>query len=200
MIEFKVEENSLKAIEKKLGSLSDQAPKVMKKAVNDTAKEARKKLANQAKIRYTVKAGSFNKAMKIKNASITKPEAIITATGQVQELMDFKASPKKVANGAERPNLTKGKVLKSSSMKPLQMGNLKAFVTQFRNGHTSVVQRVPGKRMESNPKKNFIKKLLSPSIPTMIGNEKEVYGIVEPDIAEDLKENINKHINKLLEG
>lgn len=200
MIEFKVEDNALKSIEQKLGDLSSKAPTVMKKAVNETAKQARKQLASEAQKKYAVKSGSFNKAMKIKNATVRKPEAIITATGQVQELRDFKVSTNRYATGADRPNLTKGKVLKNGSLKPLEVGGVKAFITKFRSGHVAVVQRVPGKKMKSNPKKEFIKKLLSPSIPTMIGNEEKVYGIVEPDIAENLKANINKHIQALLEG
>lgn len=200
MITAKVEKGTLKNIEKKLGVLSGKTRTVMKQAVNETAKQARVQLAKTAQRQYAIKTGRFNKAMKIKKAVVSRPEAVIKATGEVLELREFKISPNKYITGKNRPNITKGKVYRKGSLKKLQKGNLKAFVTKFKNGHVAVVQRVPGKKMKSNPKKDFIKKLLSPSIPKMLGNEIKVYGIVRKDIQANLRINLKKYMDKTLEG
>ena len=73
MIHVDVSAKNLKYIEKKLGNLKSEAPSALAKAINATAKDARKDLAKQAKEEYTIKNGGFNKAMKIKNAKKTKP-------------------------------------------------------------------------------------------------------------------------------
>ena len=130
--------------------------------------------------------------MTIKNATAKKLEALIVTAGAPLELIDFKATPKKPPTGSDRPDVVTGKVLTQSSMKRLEIGNIKAFVAKFKSGHVSIVQR-------KGPERLPVKKLLSPSIPKMIGNEKQVYGEVEPKIAELLDANIRKYIAKTLE-
>ena len=78
-------------------------------------------------------------------------------------------------------------------MKTLEKGGIKAFIGKFANGHVSVMQRRGNERLP-------VKKLLSPSIPKMIGSEKRVYGIVQPDIGKNLQINVQKHITKVLGG
>ena len=202
MIKVEVDKRTMRSIEFKLGKLSSKAPTVMKKAINDTAKQARKQLAMEAQKQYSIKFGRFNKTMRIKNASIASPVAIIKTTGQSLEIMDFKASPNKYLTGDNKPDVIKGKVYRKGRLKNLQRGNLKSFIVKFKNGHVSVVQRV---KKGSEPEKSklghrYIKKLLSPSIPTMLGNEAKVYGIVKPVIENNLKINLQKHIKMVLEG
>ena len=177
----------LSKIQSQLGKMRNEAPKVLKKAVNETAKQARKDLSDKAQKTYVVKSSRFNKAMKIKNATIRKPEALIRATGQVMGLKEFRVRPATIPKNENRPEVVKAKVLKSGKMKSLQMGNLKAFVTKFENGHLAVVQRKGKKRYP-------IKTLSANSIPIMIRNEKRVYGVVEPNIKKNLKENVEKQI------
>lgn len=178
-----------------LGKLTDDnqtMKKALQKAVNETAKQARIRLANEATKTYAVKKNRFNKSMKIRKASISKPIAYIVSDGQVNELIDFKTSPAKYKTGKQKPDIIKGKVLKSSSMTRLEKGSLKAFITKFSNGHQSVVQRT-GKGRK-------IKKLLSPSVPVMLGSQKRVYGIVEPHIGDDLRNNLRKFVAEQLGG
>lgn len=212
MIEVIVEDTLIKEIEQKLGNLSKKAPAVLKKAVNDTAKQARKRMAKEAKKKYVLKVRSFNESMKIKKATVQKPEAIINSKGKMQELMDFRVSHTEYTTGNDRPEMIQGKVKKGGSLKDLEIKGIKAFITRFANGHIAIVRRVKGEQYEGKGaeerKKKYgkkidltkIEKLLSPSIPQILGNEKEVYAIVEPDIAEMLHANIEKHINALLEG
>lgn len=182
-------------VRRMMGKLDDKdqsMKKALKKAVNETAKQARKRLVDEAKKKYAVKKNRFNKSIKIKNATTSKPVAHIISSGEVNELMDFKVSPARYATGEQRPDMLKGKVVKAKGMKRLQIGSLKAFITKFSNGHQSVVQRT-GKGRK-------IKKLLSPSAPVMLGNRKRVYGIVEPYIGDDLRENLRKFVSRQLGG
>lgn len=194
MIVFTIDDKGMvETIARQLGEYHDKAPTVLKQALNATAKDARSMLANQAKDIYVVQKSKFNKAMTIKNAFARKLEALIVTAGAPLELIDFKTNPKKPPTDAERPDVTTGKVLVKSSLKRLEMGDLKAFVARFKSGHVSIVQR-------KGPERLPVKKLLSPSIPKMIGNEKQVYGEVEPKIAELLEANIRKYIKKTVEA
>jgi len=187
LIEFEVDRTQLERIELKLKNCRDKAPLALKNAVNATARDAKKDLANKAKETYAVKSPRFKKAIAQKNATKSKPTAILKITGKVNELADFKYKENEGANAA------RGKVLKSGGLKTLQKGDLKAFITKFGSGHVSVVQRKTSARLP-------VKKLLSPSIPTMIGNEAKVYGVVKPNIQENLQKNIHKQIDKILGG
>lgn len=187
LIEFEVDQTQLQRIELKLKDMKAKAPQALKNAVNATARDAKKDLANKAKETYAVKSPRFQKAIAMKNATAAKPTATLKITGAVNELADFKFK----AN--EGTNAARGKVLKSSGLKTLQKGNLKAFIAKFGSGHTSVVQRKGASRLP-------LKKLLSPSIPTMVGNEAKVYGIVRPNIEDNLQKNIQKQIDKILGG
>ena len=134
-----------------------------------------------------VKSPRFKKAIAQKNATASNPTATLKITGAVNELADFKYKDNTSTDAA------RGKVLKASGLKSLQKGNLKAFITKFGSGHVSVVQRKGTSRLP-------LKKLLSPSIPTMVGNEAKVYGIVKPNIEKNLQKNIQKQIDKILGG
>lgn len=191
MITFKYDQRTLAKVERKLGRMKSEAPKALKNAINQTAKQARKELAAEAQKTYIVKSGRFNKAMKIKNATTASLEAVIKTKGSPLGLKDFKVSPATVRSGAARPDVVKAKVLKAGGMKPLQMSDLKAFVVKFKSGHVAVAQRKGAARLP-------IKTFSANSIPVMIGNEKRVYGIVRPNIEDNLKNNINKQVAKIL--
>ena len=189
-IQFEFDENLLKVIEDALGDLKGESRKVLKNAVNKTARQAKEALAEKAKETYVVKKTRFTKAMATKNATLAKPEATINITGAQLELKDFKVSPATYKTGSNRPSVTKAKVLLSSGMKPLASSN-KAFLAKFSNGHVSVVQRRSKSRFP-------LKKLLSNSIPKMVGSQKRVYGIVEPEIYDNLMANVQAEIRKVL--
>lgn len=172
-------------IERRLGQFKAKAPKVMCKSINDTAKWARRELAKEARKAYTVKAGRFNKNMKIENARYSNLEATIKSEGAPMRLAEFKYSSGKKA--------TKAQVKLSGGLKALEKGGIKAFVTSFASGHVAIAQR-------RGPERLPIKELFSNSIPVMIGNEKEVYGIVEPEIEKKLMQYVESHIKKVLEG
>lgn len=193
MITFEYDGDTLAKVEKKLGSFKSEAPKALKNAINATAKQARKELAQEAQKTYVVKTGGFNKAMTIKNATAGSLEAVIKARGAPLPLKSFKVSPASARTGAARPDVVKAKVLKASGMKALQKGDIKAFVVRFKSGHVDVAQR-------QGPPRLPIKTLYSNSIPKMLGNEKRVFKVVKPNINKNLQENIDKQVRKILEA
>ena len=201
VIRIELDPNVLSLIRAKLEEVGKEAPYLIQNTLNEVAKKARDTLAEKAQETYALKTNSFKRDMKIRRASRNKLEAVIQTKGGVLELKDFKASPLGYVPGGRKGSQgVKGKVLKSSDMKRLELGGNKAFIIKFKSGHISVAQRVPGKKMKSNPQKEFVKKLLSPSIPKMIGNEKKVYGIVRPSIEEDMRNSLNRHLKKVLGG
>lgn len=190
LIRFEFDEDLLKVIEDALGDLKSESRKVLKNAVNATAKQAKADLAKKAQETYVVKKTRFTKAMDTKNATVSNPVATINITSAQLELKDFRVSPATYSTGENRPDVYKAKVLLSSSMKGLQ-SHTKAFLVKFRNGHVSVAQRRSKHRFP-------IKKLLSNSIPTMVGNQERVFGVVEPGIYDNLMDNIVIQIGKVL--
>lgn len=200
MIVFEVNQSHYKNIESVLGNMQKNNKMILKKAINATAKTARKKFANTAKEKYALKTAGFNKSMTVKNATVSRLEANILSKGEAIELGKFKASPFRYATGNNRPKEVKAKVLTTSTMKALINGNTKAFVAKFRSGHIAIVERDSNKKMKSDPKKAALRKLLSPSIPQMLGNEKRVYGIIEPEIEEILVQNIRAEVSKIMEA
>lgn len=191
LLEFEFDEGILRTIEDALGALKSESRKVLKNAVNATAKEAKTKLAERAKDVYAVKKTKFTKAMGTKNATASNPTATIQVTGEQMELKDFKVSPASY-NPQNRPSVTKAKALLSSKLKPLASSN-KAFLAKFSNGHISVVQRRGKSRFP-------LKKLLSNSVPKMIGSQDRVLGVLEPEIYDTLMDNISKQIKKVLKA
>jgi hypothetical protein len=88
----------------------------------------------------------------------------------------------------------------------LEAGGLKAFVTTFASGHTAIVQRHPpgeystgrntrATRYGERADMTKIKKLLSPAVPHMLGNE-EVMAKSERLTFDTLQEEIQKRIDK----
>ena len=92
MIRFEFDEAVLQTIEKALGDMKGQSRKVLKNAVNATAKQARSDLADKAKEEYMAKKSALNSSMKLGRATVSKPEATITVTGGTLELKKFKAT------------------------------------------------------------------------------------------------------------
>ncbi len=206
LVSFEIDEAALSAIEKALGSLRSESRKVLKNAVNATAKQARSDLAKKAQEEYTAKKSALNSSMKRKNATTSNPTATITVTGESLELRQFKTSTPR--SGA------KVKITASGSLKLIQSrkgDRAKAFLATFASGHQAIVQRQYGQKYKTAKGRaarqekwgrgadmTQIKKLLSISAPKMIGDEKKVYGVLRPEIYANLAKNIQKEINKVV--
>ena len=93
-------------------------------------------------------------------------------------------------------------------MKLLEANGLKAFVTTFASGHTAIVQRHPpaeystgrGSRSQKYGERadmTKIKKLLSPAVPHMLGNE-EIMAQAEQLTFSTLEAEVQKRIDKAM--
>lgn len=206
-IEVRVDENDLKRLERTLKYLGEDADKGLAKVVNKTAKEAKKLLAKQSNSEYaTTDLGlrGFNNAMKIKTATGKNPVAEIVSKDGSRELYKFKVSPKTATRkNGRRPRTFKAKVLKASSFKKMQTADIKAFVTTFKSGHTTLVERTPGKRMRNRRGKGItkhnmaLKALYAVPVPNMLAGE---HGYLKASAMIDdvLQRNIDMEIEKLL--
>lgn len=168
----------LKTLPQQLG-----APNVLKNALNSTARKVRQQIIKDSKGRYALKEKkALQSESKILSASASTLEAAVLAKGPMRDIMDFMTQPNTDTAAA-------AKVLNSGAMKPLEAGGLKAFITTFRSGHTAIVQRRGAERLP-------VKKLLSPAVPHMMGNE-EVRAEAEALAYETLQREIGKRIEQL---
>lgn len=206
-IEVRVDENDLKRLEHTLKYLGEDADKGLAKVVNKTAKEAKKLLAKQSNSEYaTTDLGlrGFNNAMNIKTATGKNPVAEIISKDGSRELYKFKVSPKTATRkNGRRPRTFKAKVLKASSFKKMQTADIKAFVTTFKSGHTTLVERNPGKKIRNRRGKGItkhnmaLKALYAVPVPNMLAGE---HGYLKASAMIDdvLQKNIDMEIEKLL--
>ena len=156
----------LKTLPQQLG-----APNVLKNALNSTARKVRRQIIKDSKGRYALK----------EKKALQSESKILSASASTLE--DFMTQPNTDTAAAA------AKVLNSGAMKPLEAGGLKAFITTFRSGHTAIVQRRGAERLP-------VKKLLSPAVPHMMGNE-EVRAEAEALAYETLQREIGKRIEQL---
>lgn len=204
MIHFQVDMQDLTQIEAALGMAKDKSKMVLRTAINNTAKQTVTLLVDEANREYYIPKQKVKKTLSTKKATVGKLEAIITSTEPVNELYDFKVSPRTYIRGGGVPGGYKGNVRRDKSaskliLKPGAAGDqYKAFVVKYQSGHITVGQRVPGKKMKSKPDKEFVKTLLSPSTPNMLGYEQGVYGVVEPKMYDMLQQNIQTQIQRYL--
>lgn len=184
-------EGELEKIIQRLNRLPDQiaAPNILKNAINSTARKVRKQLVKDAKGEYAVKNTKALKdesqgGPKVLTATTANMSAAIQSRGPMQDIMAFMTRPNTKTGAAA------ARVLASGGMKPLEMGDLKAFVTKFASGHVAIVQRKGAERLP-------VKKLLSPAVPLMLGNE-TVRNQAEVLAYEILQGEIDKRIQKVL--
>lgn len=184
-------EGELQKIIQQLNSLPDQiaAPNILKNAINSTARKVRKQLVKDAKGEYAIKDTTILKdesqgAPKVLTATTANMSAAVRSRGPMQDIMAFMTRPNTKTGAAA------AQVLASGGMKPLEMGGLKAFVTKFASGHVAIVQRKGADRLP-------VKKLLSPAVPFMLGNE-TVREKAETLAYETLQSEIDKRIQKVL--
>ncbi|KAF5061102.1 Prophage minor tail protein Z [anaerobic digester metagenome] len=191
-IEIRNGDAIVRGIEQRLGHLYKDAPVVLKLAINETANKTRTLMAKEAQKVYIMKLGSAKKYMKIKKATANKPVAVISSKGSPTLVNDHKISPAKMQTGENRPSILKAKVLRKSKMQSLQRDGIKAFLTKFTNSglhKVGVVERVGKGRYP-------IKPIYSPAISQMLGSERNVLNVIQPEVGEILKREITRQIDR----
>lgn len=204
MVHFLVNMQDLTRIEAALGMMKDKTRYVLRAAINATAKQTIMLLSDEANKEYYISKAKVKKTLSVKNATVRDLTAIVTSQDPVNELYDFRVIPRTYICGGGVPGGYKGNVRRDKDAAQLELrpgaagDQYKAFVVKYRSGHITVGQRVPGKQMKSKPDKEFVKSLLSPSTPNMLGYEEGVYGVVEPQMYDMLQRNIQEQIQRFL--
>lgn len=201
-IRMEIPDNIIKEIEKKLDGIR-RPESVVKTVVNNTAKQTQKLLVQRASKEYAGEAARRSNilaASAIEKATTGSQTATIRFKSPVHEIKEFHVSSLQISrtyyrkNGQRGKKKIKGNVLRGT---PKILEN--AFVVQFKNGHISVVNRIPGTHMKNNPKKEKLRKLLSPSYKVMIGSER-VFGESSDAIGIIMHNEAEKVMEKILGG
>lgn len=173
MIHFQVEMQDLTKIEAALGMTRDKSKIVLRSAINNAAKQIEKNMVKETKGRYVFKR-DIKSANSIKKATTRNMQAIITVRGTANELYDFQVRPQTYYPGSKgAPSWIKARGKKSGKLRRIaaRMGSggdqYKGFVVKYHSGHLAFAERVPGKKMRSDPKKEAIETLYSLATPKM---------------------------------
>lgn len=212
-----------KDVARALGNCGKKAPLVIRNAVNETAKDARKVMIREAKKRYAVNGAGRRhlndlKIRKRAKASDLGAELHIGGPGQKDAMKNdlgyFKTIPSRPYVGqdvANAPDLFKAKVLKNSGMKPLPgQGNLsKGFLVEFASGHVGMVQRVIGSSSHNTVTKKSgaprwrnkdgnVETLQTMGSPSAAAMHHVIWEQVEPDVQDTLEKKLEASIQKTL--
>lgn len=198
MIYYQSLEDEIKKIERALGSLNQKAPSVLASSLDSTARILRDMLVDETNADYQNKVKVKKKDLTLFRSQRSKLIAKLVSKGEVKDLMEYKVNPVKVTNQYKRakPSSYNAQVLRSGGLKALD-GSPKPFVTQFASSHKALAVRVPGKRMKTNPKKEFIKKLTGPSTPKQFENERNLE-VARKIHSEELSKQISKRVSDIL--
>lgn len=190
---------AIDAIEKRLTELgkADRMNDVLKKAINETAAKGKKELWKGVKRTYTLQEFEAGD-VKRKGYSARHPGAVLTVTGPVLGI---------VKNYEMTPNVdeeaAKLKVFRSGALKALAIHNstsvYKAFVARMKSGHVGIFQRVPGKRMKSDPTRQAIKEIMSLSKSKAAEMVYEKNGM-QTELQEELVVRLHRHMNAVIGG
>ena len=190
LIKIEVNESDIKWAQKKLKGMETKAPRVLKNAINHTAKQARKSLMQGAQGRYAVKNAGFNSRIKIYNATNTNLSASVYARDGTLTLPRFHTTSPKSG--------VKSEVLKGSGLKEVisrKNGEIRAFRAKGGKAAGLIVQR----RTEA---KYPLKVLRSISVPKMLEivylGRGGISEALEPEIKRTFRDEVKKEIAKLV--
>lgn len=182
MITYEVSQRDLRYVQRKLQGMEEKAPRVIKNAINHTAKEARKKLAVGAQRSYTVKSGGFNSRMKIQNATNSRLYAVIRAKDRPLTITRFRTTAPK---GGGRADIVKGGLKELTGPKKIKAFKRGGLIMQRKTK-----DRFPLKVLRSNSVPKMLEKVYS--------GERGMEGELAPVIQRTLHDEIKKEIEKLM--
>lgn len=190
LIKIEVNESDIKWAQKKLKGMETKAPRVLKNAINHTAKQARKSLMQGAQGRYAVKNAGFNSRIKIYNATNTNLSASVYARDRTLTLPRFHTTSPKSG--------VKSEVLKGSGLKEVisrKNGEIRAFRAKGGKAAGLIVQRRTVARYP-------LKVLRSISVPKMLEivylGRGGISEALEPEIKRTFRDEVKKEIAKLV--
>lgn len=181
-----------------LGDLYEEAPSVLRKAIAAALRNIRKEAVSQAnKIydynKYGKPLAATNKTLKVKVG--TKRDSwysSLTATGPMSELADFMVTPN-ITRG-KRPDAYSARVKRGSPLTKFDAGTNKPFLVYFKAGdtgrHKAFVYRKGDDRFP-------LKKILAPSVPSMLENA-GLKDIAANRLENELDKQIRNYIRRTL--
>lgn len=190
MITLRADE--LKRAEVALAHIKDGAAKAAMEALNTSANEAKKKAILKVKETYDVKStndgnikekGAVN-IIRLQKATLQNLNAYVMSSGSRLPLIRFSVRPNSMPK-KPTPIIVS---VKRSGGTPLKH----AFITRVKSSHIGVFERVGLSRLP-------IKQLHGPSLPQMLG-ESKVSAYIEEEAQKLLDVNLDKAINRLMEG
>lgn len=211
-IKFNLKEEDINAVVAALRNVTGKSEEqVFKKAVNDTAKFARRELSSKAQKVYAT-SGIYARSV-IKKATVGNLGAEIDFGNQqrVPSILKFRASPKAtptrfLKSGVKRRRIggtyrmlgrQKKYTVKSSQWRAGGMTTYKsAFIATMGSGRTGMFVR-SGQKTATGKEK--LRQILGSTDRAMVRNEK-VYPEVEPKIGEKLREQVQVALAKALGG
>jgi hypothetical protein len=211
-IKFNLKEEDINAVVAALRNVTGKSEEqVFKKAVNDTAKFARRELSSKAQKVYAT-SGIYARSV-IKKATVGNLGAEIDFGNQqrVPSILKFRASPKAtptrfLKSGIKRRRIggtyrmlgrQKKYTVKSSQWRAGGMTTYKsAFIATMGSGRTGMFVR-SGQKTATGKEK--LRQILGSTDRAMVRNEK-VYPEIEPKIGEKLREQVQVALVKALGG
>lgn len=215
---FYVRMEGITEIEKALGMTKDKSKAILKAAINNVEKRTEKRMIDETKRTYGYRngksggvantVGDLKRANEVKKARAGNMQAILEVKSDVNELLGFYVSPMfYVPGGGEYPEWYKARARRDGKMKNVALrpgasgDKYKGFIIKYTNHsktgqtseHYALAQRVPGKRMKSNPHKEAVKSLLS------ISSTKAEEIVYREEIAEDMDDILEKSIQKQIQ-
>ena len=160
-----IEVDGLEGVARALEDIPQKTPAVAKVAINNTTRQARKLMIAAAKARYAVNRKGQERLADLKQrkrATATSLAAELHIKSLRNDLGYFDtrpAVPTHFKGGAWRhgPDVFRGRVLKSSSLYPLnnpvdEHGRRvsKGFLVEFKSGHVGMVQRLIGVKAKND--------------------------------------------------
>lgn len=184
---IEVDQGDLKRVMKKLKDL-EKAPNHLKNAINRTATQALKMIKAGRGQGYTIKAGRFNKDIKVQRANAAHLDATIKSHGKPPTLsVSFKTSYPKAGGKAD--------ITKSGLKKLVKSTGGAAFVPSGGKAAGLMAQRRGSSRFP-------IKVLYGNSVPKMVEKiwegERGGQGDMEQKVKERLHEELMAEIAKIM--
>lgn len=205
MIHYVINMDGLEEIEAALGKTKDKSKYVLRTAINNSAKEVKKRITKGAGKRYARQErgmSPYKAITTIKKAKIGSLAAIVEAKDKASDLYDYKMNDRTYYPGSKgAPSWIKAKQLKSGRLKKLSAQTSgsdkhKAFVVQYDSGHLAIAERVPGTHMKGKPEKEAIRSLYATSKPK--AEEIIFKESVDPEMYDILIRNIQMQIDRFL--
>lgn len=186
MIQYDIDRSDLQRVSESLRGAEKKVPRVIKNAINHTAKKAKKELAAGAQASYTVKSGGFNSRMKIKNATMRNLSATIGVKGKTLTIGRFHTTAPRSGGKAD-----------------IKKGGLKALKLPLGDKRESKAFKRKGLIMQRTTEERYpVKVLRSVSVPKMLEKvytgESGIRGALDPLIEKTLRDEIESEIRKVI--